>query len=69
MSDPTRAPIEPLLLTPEEVAAALRMGRSKIYRYLGEGRIPSVLEDGSRRVRVSDLEAYVEHLETNRETP
>ena len=63
MADQTRqTPIQPLLLKPEAVASALSWGRSKTYRLLREGVIPSVKVMGSRRVRVADLEAYVESL-------
>ena len=54
--------IRPLLLTPEDVAAALSWGRTKTYRLIHQGTIPSVLVGGSRRILARDLEAYVERL-------
>lgn len=58
----TRSPIAPALLTIERAAEALQLGRSKVYELIRRGDIPSVQIDGSRRVRVRDLEAYVEGL-------
>ena len=54
-----------LLLTPEAVSKALGWGRSKTYQLLRRGEIPSVMVHGSRRVRVSDLKAYVDGLATD----
>ena len=62
--DITDSTIPALLLTPEQVATALSWGRSKTYQLLARGEIPSVLVGSSRRVRVSDLEAYVDGLAT-----
>lgn len=52
-----------LLLTPEEVAERLALGRSTIYELMRAGRIPSVKIGGSRRVTVRALEAFVADLE------
>ena len=56
--------VQPLLLKVSDVAAALSWGHSKTWRYIAEGRIPSVKSDGSRRVRRSDLETFVATLPT-----
>lgn len=50
------------LLTVEDTAQLLRLGRSKTYELIRRGDIPSVQIDGSRRVRVRDLEEYVDRL-------
>ncbi len=58
----TSEAVTPALLTVEATARALQLGRSKVYQLIARGDIPSVQVDGSRRVRVRDLEAYVERL-------
>lgn len=50
------------LLTPEEAAGRLRIGRTFIYLLLREGVIPSVKIGRVRRVRVRDVDKYVESL-------
>jgi excisionase family DNA binding protein len=50
------------LLTVEEAARSLRLGRSKTYQLISRGTLPSVQIDGSRRVRVTDLAEFVERL-------
>ena len=66
--DPLRARngMEKLLLTPEDAADLLSIGRSKLYELIGEGRLASVRIDASRRVPMSALVEFVESLqETN----
>lgn len=58
----TRGALAPALLTVELAAEVLQLGRSKTYELIRRGDIPSVQIDGSRRVRVRDLEEYVESL-------
>ncbi|MGH3301530.1 MAG: helix-turn-helix domain-containing protein [Streptosporangiaceae bacterium] len=48
-----------LLLTVPEAAVALAISRSKLYELLAAGVVRSVRIDGSRRVPVEALEAYV----------
>lgn len=48
-----------LLLTVPDAAAALAISRSKLYELLAAGLVRSVRIDGSRRVPVEALEAYV----------
>lgn len=59
------------LLTPEEAAGRLRIGRTFIYQLLREGVIPKLLREEVipsvkigrvRRVRVRDVDKYVESL-------
>jgi excisionase family DNA binding protein len=50
------------LLTPEEAARRLRIGRTFIYQLLREGAIPSVKIGRVRRVRVRDVDKFVEKL-------
>ena len=51
-----------ILLTVPEAAAALAISRSKLYELLASGLIRSVRIDGSRRVPIEALEAYVAGL-------
>ncbi len=51
-----------LLLTVPEAAAALAISRSKLYELLTAGLIRSVRIDGSRRIPVEALHAYVVRL-------
>lgn len=50
----------PLLLTPEEVADVLRVGRTKVYSLIQRGELRSVRIGKSRRIPYSALEAFVE---------
>ncbi|MEV0039342.1 helix-turn-helix domain-containing protein [Streptomyces sp. NPDC050804] len=56
-------PTDQLLYTPEEAAKVLRFGRSTIYELMAEGALKYVKRGRSRRLRRSDLEAYVNGLE------
>ena len=61
--------VDKLLLTPEEAADALSIGRSKVYELISDGRLPSVRIDASRRVPISALLEFVERLREQREPP
>lgn len=50
------------LLTVEDVADVLGISRSKVYELISSGALPSVRIGRSRRVRVSDLDVFVERL-------
>lgn len=52
-----------LLLTAEEAAYALRVGRSKVYELMRSGALRSVKIGGSRRVSATALAEYVARLE------
>jgi excisionase family DNA binding protein len=56
-------PAEQLLYTPEAAAKVLSYGRSTIYELMAEGLLKYVKRGRSRRIRRSDLEAYVNGLE------
>ena len=71
MSEPDRPPITraadnkkgaALLVSPEEAATALGIGRTLLYELLATGELRSVKIGRARRVRWSDLETYVEQL-------
>ncbi len=51
-----------LLLTPEEAARALGIGRTKLYELLATAKLPSVRIGGSRRVSVDALTEFVHRL-------
>jgi excisionase family DNA binding protein len=52
-----------LMLTPEEAALALRVGRSKVYELMRAGVLRSVKIGGSRRISVTALAEFVTALE------
>lgn len=51
-----------LLLTVPEAARALSISRSKLYELLASGAVRSVGIDGSRRIPIDALNAYVNSL-------
>jgi len=53
----------PILLTPEEAATALRIGRTRLYALLADRTIASVRIGHSRRITVSALQEFVSSLE------
>ncbi|MBX9361306.1 helix-turn-helix domain-containing protein [Streptomyces sp. WAC04114] len=63
MSTAAAVPIDRLLYKPEEAAEVLALGRSTIYELMAEGTLRYVKRGRSRRIRRSDLEAYVNSLE------
>lgn len=54
-----------LLLTAEEAAWALRVGRSKVYELMRSGQLRSVKIGGSRRVSTVALAEFVARLEAD----
>ena len=52
-------PVRKLLLTVEEAGLALAISRSKVYELLKSESLASVYIGRSRRIRVSDAEAFV----------
>jgi excisionase family DNA binding protein len=54
--------IEKLLLSPEEAAEALGVGRSRVYDLIRTRQLVSVRIGKSRRVPVAAVYAYVERL-------
>ncbi len=55
--------MERLLLTPEDAADLLSIGRSKLYELIGDGQLASVRIGASRRVPMSALVEFVENLQ------
>ena len=58
-----------MLLTPEETAAELRIARRRVFELLKSGTLPSVKIGRARRIRSTDLAAYVAELENDVKTP
>ena len=54
--------MEKLLLTPEQAAEALSIGRSKLYELLANGAIESVRIGSRRRVPAAALDCYIESI-------
>ena len=51
-----------LLVSPEEAASMLSVARSTVYVLIASGELPSVKIGKSRRLRVEDIEAFVDRL-------
>lgn len=56
-----RYPVK-LLLSVPEAAAALSIGQTVLWRYVGSGALASVKVGRSRRIKVADLERFVADL-------
>ncbi|HUP15931.1 MAG TPA: helix-turn-helix domain-containing protein [Acidimicrobiia bacterium] len=59
----TRKGMVRLLLTPEDAADLLSIGRSKLYELIGDGHLASVRIGASRRVPMSALVEFVQSLQ------
>jgi excisionase family DNA binding protein len=57
----TKPPVtaERLLLRPEEAAALLCVGKTKVYELIIQGKLPSVRFGRSRRVPLDALRAWI----------
>ena len=66
MADPQRVPTgprgDPSLLTPEEAAQVLRIGRTTIYALMKAGELRPVHIGRSCRLARAELERYVDRL-------
>ena len=56
------------LLTPEEAAQALGIGRTLVYELIGSGRLRSVRIGACRRVPVTAVDEFVAELLGNTES-
>jgi excisionase family DNA binding protein len=54
-----------LLITKGDAAEALGVSLRTIERLISAGRLPLVHVEGAARIRVTDLESYVQNLEAN----
>lgn len=48
-----------------QAAQVLGIGRTNVYKLLKDGHLPSVRVGRLRRIRRSDLDAYIDGLEEN----
>ena len=62
MTVPADQPDRPLLVTIDEAADLLGVGRTIVYELLAEGEFVSVQIHRCRRIAVADLEAYIARL-------
>ena len=56
--------MDKMLLTPSEAAAALGIGRSKVYELLQNGQLQSVHIGTCRRIPADALTTFLERLRT-----
>jgi excisionase family DNA binding protein len=59
------AGVQRLLLTPEQAAETLAIGRTSLYGLLSTGALPSVHIGGSRRIPYQAIRSFVEDLQAN----
>jgi excisionase family DNA binding protein len=62
MDENTPGAMVKLLLTPDEAAEALAIGRTLLYRLAMSREIASIKVGGARRFPLRSLEAYIERL-------
>ncbi|WP_373068559.1 helix-turn-helix domain-containing protein [Gemmatimonas sp.] len=55
-------PPERYLYTAAEAADLLAVGRTSVYEFMADGRLPSVRIGRRRRIKAADLRAFVEDL-------
>jgi excisionase family DNA binding protein len=51
-----------LLLTPEEAAVMLSVGRTRVYELIGSGQLAAVRIGASRRIPLQELQRFVDQL-------
>ncbi len=56
--------MDKMLFTPTEAAAALGIGRSKVYELLQSGQLQSVHIGTCRRIPADALTTFLDHLRT-----
>lgn len=57
--------MEKLLLTPEEAAKVLSIGRSKVYELIGSGALGSIRIGACRRISIDALNEFIADLEAS----
>jgi excisionase family DNA binding protein len=58
----TRSPVMPLLLTVNQAAELLGMGRSTLYELLDAGELRSIKRGASRRIPLKEVHQYIDRL-------
>lgn len=66
---PVRTTPERILLTAEEAAKRLNIGRTLMYHLIGTGEVASVMIGRLRRVPVSAIDEYAQRLVTEQVRP
>jgi len=61
-ADGVGEPVSRLLYRIGEAAVALGLSRAKVYELINSGALRAVRIDGARRIKASDLEAFVASL-------
>lgn len=56
----------PRLLTVNQAAAEIGVGRSKLWQWITDGRLPSIKVDGMRRIRREDIDVFMDSLHSER---
>ena len=56
--------VNPLLTTLDGAADRLSIGRRSVQRLVAAGRLPAVRVGGATRVRLADLDRYVDELDS-----
>lgn len=68
-SDRKASPVPPLLLTPEQAAATLGVGRTYVYALIRDERLRSITLGRSRRIPYACLVDFVESLRRSADEP
>lgn len=63
-----RNPVEPEIMTPEEVADYLRLNRETVYRTLRRGQLPGIKVGSQWRVSRSALNKALNSLDLHKES-
>ncbi len=58
----SRSPVMPLLLTVNQAAELLGMGRSTLYELLDAGELRSIKRGASRRIPLKEVHEYIDRL-------
>jgi len=67
--DKVKLQLDSILLTPREVCAALRIGRTTLWKLRRRGLLKTIYIGRSPRFRREDVEALVERLAAKSENP
>lgn len=60
----------PLVASPEQTIAALKISRAKLYELINAGELQSYTEGRSRRITVASIEGYMQRrLEAEKTAP
>lgn len=57
-------PVPRVMLTPEQAAEVLGIGRTSVFALIKSGELRSLLIGRLRRIPVDEIDAYITHLAT-----